>query len=493
MIGIKTVNINSKLDYLRFLSGHSNLLSELMGAFFKDIDENTTVVFDDLIPDEYIDYSVFDFLINGIGLKCNKIQVEYPYYDNDYLSVYYLHYSQKFYHYPKACYRIHFYSKSECYCGYMVLRPIMGASKIGKSFIAPVLFGNARKYILKSTFAAHVCGEKRKVVAFPWKHQETDVAVCAHTAIWNVLKYYGNKYPNYRDTTIGEIVDKAEESEGRKTPSNGLTPIQASSILKQYGFSPVIINQKRDELFVDFRDELVAYVESGLPIIAFVGVGGEHAITIIGHGDVDYDNISKIEPGMQKSNAVGINELIVMDDNYAPYRSMPVSLATQYSEVPYSVANIDYYVVPLYDRIHMEYRTVKDRLKDWLNIADMSWHSKEVYRIYLTSSKSLKEKTREDASMDEDIKKVILELSMPKFVWCIDFSTIEEYKKHLCSGRIIVDSTSEKGYPDSWIFRHDDDAYDYKDYDNGYRPEKPIKRIGSNPYHIYVNNLKEVP
>ena len=76
MIGIKTVNINSKLDYLRFLSGHSNLLSELMGAFFKDIDENTTVVFDDLIPDEYIDYSVFDFLINGIGLKCNKIQVE---------------------------------------------------------------------------------------------------------------------------------------------------------------------------------------------------------------------------------------------------------------------------------------------------------------------------------------------------------------------------------------------------------------------------------
>ena len=116
-----------------------------------------------------------------------------------------------------------------------------------------------------------------------------------------------------------------------------------------------------------------------------------------------------------------------------------------------------------------------------------------MYRIYLTSSKSLKEKTREDASMDEDIKKVILELSMPKFVWCIDFSTIEEYKKNLCSGRIIVDSTSEKGYPDSWIFRHDDDAYDYKDYDNGYRPEKPIKRIGSNPYHIYVNNLKEVP
>lgn len=491
VIRITTIDINSNLDYLKLLSSNSVWIDMVIDDYFADVDAESIIEFLDVVPDEYIDGTVFDFLINGVSSNCKKIEVEYPYYDNDYLSAYYSHYSRKFRQYDKKCYRIHFFDKKSAYRGFIVLRPIWGGSKIGRSYLSADLFGTSVKYILKAPFCAHVCGEKRNFESFPWKHQETDVAACAHAAIWNVLKYYGNKYSNYRDTNIGEIVDVVEETEGRKTPTKGLSPIQTSHILKEYGFSPVIINQNKESV-IDFKEELLAYVESGFPIIAFLNNRGEeHAITIIGHGDIDYEFIQNCDVTTYISSASAIDDLIVMDDNLSPYRIMPFLLATKESEVPYCATHVQYYVVPLYDKVQLEYRFVKTRLNDWLQHDIMNWQDKSIYRIYITSSKSLKEKALDDETMDSDLKEIILSLSMPKFVWCVDFSTLKEYKNQKCSGRIIIDSTSENYYSEPWIFRHDDSEIEYKDYDENAFTIIKKARKNNNPYKMYKNNLKE--
>ena len=70
--------------------------------------------------------------------------------------------------------------------------------------------------------------------------QETDISICAHVATWTVLRYYGTKYLQYSNPSMGEIVENVHEEWGRKTPSSGLTPIQVSDILTYYGFYPII-------------------------------------------------------------------------------------------------------------------------------------------------------------------------------------------------------------------------------------------------------------
>lgn len=54
-----------------------------------------------VVPPNLIDDKVIYCLKKYIGRKCDTIQVEYPYYDSDYLSTYYSHYAQKFKQYSK--------------------------------------------------------------------------------------------------------------------------------------------------------------------------------------------------------------------------------------------------------------------------------------------------------------------------------------------------------------------------------------------------------
>jgi len=67
VIDIRTVYINGLSDY-------DNLLS--------------------FIRKSHINSETIDELKQYLGLKCNKIIVEFPYADKDYLSTFYIHYSK---------------------------------------------------------------------------------------------------------------------------------------------------------------------------------------------------------------------------------------------------------------------------------------------------------------------------------------------------------------------------------------------------------------
>lgn len=448
------------------------------------------------VPAHLMDDKVIECLKKYIGTKCDTIKVEYPYYDSDYLSTYYEHYAQKFKKYEKTCCRLHL-EAGEDYYGYITLRPSVEGTKIGKTYIAPELLLDKDAYLMLSNFDAHVAGQKLEIRCFPWKKQQTDISVCAHTATWTVIRYFGNKYKNYADTTIGDIVEKVENDWGRKTPSLGLDPVQISDLFKQYGLSPLIIGGEKTSDHT-FMDEIVAYVESGLPMVGFLSPQ-DHAISIIGHGRINYeslDNPETVEHLLDKeANVIPhsrlISSLYVMDDRYFPYREVPMGLPNKHSDVKYGVNELYYAVVPLYNRMQLAYREVYERMVLWLKANVMKWEKVNVCRIYITSANSLRYRAVSSSTMPQVLKDVIQTLSLPKFVWCIDLAGIENYKKGLTTGRIIIDTTSATWEKEPWIMRHDMEKVQYKDYD-----EDPnyvyTKKIAIAPYKMYENNLKHI-
>lgn len=449
-----------------------------------------------VVPPHLIDDTVISCLKEYIGKRCDTIQVEYPYYDSDYLSTYYGHYAQKFKQYPKTCCRLHFEADGEYY-GYITLRPSVEGTKLGKTYIEPELLLDKDAYLMISSFTAHVIGQKLKIRCFPWKRQQTDVSVCAHTAIWTVIRYFGNKYKNYADTTIGDIVEKVENDWGRKTPSLGLNLVQISDLFKQYGLSPLIIGGEKTSNNI-FVDEVVSYIESGLPVVGFLSPQ-DHAISIMGHGKINYDKLDNFEevPNLldKEANVIPHSRLIssfyVMDDRYFPYREMPMELPDKHSGVKYGINELYYAVVPLYNRMQLSYRDVYDRMVTWLKDEEMEWEKINVCRIYITSANSLRQKAITSDTMPQILKDIIQTLSLPKFVWCIDLAGIENYKQGLTSGRIIVDTTSATLEKEPWIMRHDMYKVQYKDYDED--PSFVIsKKENLKPYKIYENNLKHI-
>lgn len=473
--------------------GRGKELIEFSELFIQNIEDYDKLF--ECVGKEAIDVHVINTLKKFVGIKCNRIVVEYPYHDKDFLSTYYCHYSKKFRGFPKKCYRLHIMGENEIYYGYIVLRPTVKGTRLGTTYLSPKLLLNEEGYLMLAKYEAHIMNNKQEIYCFPWMKQEVDISVCAHVAAWTILRYYGNKYHNYADTTMGAIVQKIKGDMGRKTPSNGLTPVQIADLFQDYGFSPIIrggLKEKHDQ----FLDEITAYIESGIPIVGFISPK-QHAVSIVGHGKIDYsvlDNPVAVNKLIDEKTGILlhsklISSLYVMEDNYFGYRKVSKSLPTSESDVDYNLFEIKFAVVPLYEKMHLVYNEVYERYVSLVETKTMNWEEIKISRIYMTSANSLKREAGSNEEMCEELKTIILRLNMPKFVWCIDIAGVDNYKKNLTSGRVIIDSTCSTYEEEPWILMHDGREIRYYDEDEN---DKYVVECEINPYKIYTNNLERV-
>lgn len=449
----------------------------------------------ELVHKEAIDTQVTGTLKKFLGLKCTRIVIEYPYHDRDFLSTYYCFYSKKFRGFSKKCYRLHIMGENDEYYGYIVLRPTVEGTRLGTTYLSPKPLISEEAYLMLAGFEAHIMNNQQKIMCFPWMKQEVDITVCAHVAAWTILRYYGTKYHNYADTTMGEISQKITGDMGRKTPSNGLTPVQIADLFQAYGFSPII----RGSMIKgnhQFLNEITAYIESGIPVVGFLSPK-QHAISIVGHGEINYGllddqfNVNKLkdkETGIILHSKL-LSSLYVMEDNYFGYRKVSKELPTANSDVNYNLYEIKFAVIPLYEKMQLVYNEVYERYVSLVESNTMEWENIKVSRIYMTSTNSLKRETGNNEEMSEQLKTIILRLNMPKFVWCIDIAGIDNYKKNLTSGRIIIDSTCSTYEKEPWLLMHDGHEIRYYDEDSN---ANFVVECEIQPYKIYTNNLKKV-
>lgn len=432
---------------------------------------------EDTIPSLYLDDQVRGFLTDVILPKCSTISIEFPYFDSDYLSTYYLHYARCFRKYRKECCRIILYGldSEETCIGYMSLRPLPETRKIGKTYLDPTVFSKEKGYIICGKYKVHYQGEESTVSAMPYMKQEQYVAVCSHVCLWSAIRFFSSRFSNYPNYVMGEIIERVVSPDERKVPSHGLNTSQISSVLMDVGFSCTIL--RRDSTGFEgapLVEQLCAYLDSGIPIICISNSLG-HAVIACGRTDVNLESVedmderfakekSLINGGAEGERPVLILEsslvkgVIVNDDNENPYHKITVHHKnTEDNRKRFlRLSQIDYCVVPLNSRMQLNYSAAKDIIqliyhqKDENGRFSYEWRSDvdaddrvHIMKISLVSSNTFKEWIREninEGKLPNDFF-YLLKIAYPRFCWLGELSSQKEYEQGLCSGFVVLDST----------------------------------------------------
>ncbi|MBF0608625.1 MAG: hypothetical protein HQL61_13880 [Magnetococcales bacterium] len=432
----------------------------------------------------YIEKTVTEELKSRIGLKCKIILIEFPYRDKDFSSTYSGYHTKKHKSITKECYRLHFFSdknvSKDSYKGFLVLRPSYVSRHRGRACISPELLTDSRTYCMLAEYPVHIFGEEYVARSYPWMSQETDIAVCAHVAVWSISRYLSEKFHFYREYTMYDITEMVPISLRRKVPSEGLYIHQIAETILNIGAHPFLLQKKADQS--KFIGNVFSYVESGIPIIGAM-TRKEHAVAIIGHGEINYALLNNLKGDYIYSYEL-IDSLVVCDDNHLPYTEIKKT-----ANNGYTFDDLDYAIVPLYEKMFLDAEIVRGRAENMLKSKVIDLPAPLVLRVYMTSSKSLKEKVRNDRSMESNLTKRILCTPMPKFVWCVDISTKNDFMLSKMSGKIIIDITAGTYELNPWILYHDLSKVVYYNTatDRFMKETLPIK-----PYNIYKNNLREV-
>ncbi len=428
------------------------------------------------VDSEYAPGAVAEMLKSGLSPAVKAVLVEANYVDKDYRSSYYNFYSKKGLYYRADCVRLHFFDLTVCYdhvtlklsyekaysgdvnftdhyFGYMVLRPT-GVSTIGRSVInADVVLG-AEGRVIDAWHKVHVLGYKLKVCGFPWMQQHRDISRCAHAACWAILRHFSERFSAYREHLLYDITNMAHPfSPGGLAPSLGLDIMQADRVFHQAGVFPLLVAHD-DQYAIDtsFFRQMVAYIESGFPL--FVSLPG-HAVAVVGYrwreGLAPHNNVTRFAWEQ-------IEHLLVVDDNYMPYLSIP-SRGPSAPAHPYSAEeHIDAFIVPLPEKLFYPAQAVEEQMTtlfDFDAFLDLPAEGDAIVRYFVTTGAAYRKFVRENQSAyDPQLFENIMNMPFSQFIWVVDIATEDDWIAQRVTARAILDaSASVTEEVPLWLFQ----------------------------------------
>lgn len=416
--------------------------------------------------------------------------IEPIYVDKVYRDSYYSYYASKSADLPKNCIRISFFEDDayqikegqmdygqydylkQHYGGFLVIRPTI-SNVVGRNAISPQVVKDNAFTICKTKIASTAGGFKFDVEAFPAASQDSETMTCAETTVWAMMEYFGNRYPEYTPLLPSNIVNILKQTTiERQLPSNGLTEDNLSYIAKSCGFGPKLYHR---DYFPDFDSILSCYIESGIPVMIAVsnldylrkelekGTLPEnlpdylgHAVMCIGHENISDGQIDKTaSQNLRWIELLDYDDIekkfVFIDDNCPPYMMDSLSCPTgRYAPVfgmgqDWEHCKIDHFVAPLYKKVYLEPKVAKDYLKELLCSSFMSHvHGKELtLRVFLCSTRSYRDYVNR-SSMSEEMKRMVADLTLPRFVWVAELSEREKLKQGIATGIILLDATEYK-------------------------------------------------
>jgi hypothetical protein len=451
------------------------------------------------LDDVYDPSTVVARLKTALSPDVTGILVETNYVDKDYRSTYYSFYAKKGLRYSASCVRLHFFKDGvrlvddvnlvadkgkldDFYVGYMVLRPTPSAP-IGRTVLSVHARDGVRGGVIQAEHHVHLLGERLTVSGFPYMQQHSDISVCAHAACWAILRHYTQKHRCYAEFLVTDITKMAAQTDpGGLVPSRGINLEQVArifSLARLYpdtymkeeldpGTSPNSSDGNR------FYRHLNAYVESGMPVFAAMHAK-QHAITVMGQGNVERNAFKgNNDPVLFEWDA--IHSLIVVDDNHMPYLSID-SLDGD----PYSVADIDAFVIPLPEKIYYPAEAVELQILHLLEQGyvtepkgqALSWAylKQPVVRYFLTTASRIRTFARDNKSAyPRDLFKAIMELTLPQFLWVAQIASHADWTLRRSNVMFLIDATASALDEDPFFLVHDRDrAFVHDRGDSGQR------------------------
>lgn len=450
---------------------------------------------------------------------------ETNYVDKVYRDSYYHYYSSKLSPYKRNCVRISLFSDKidlgdfrneeqkeklqALYLGFIVLRP-NEPYIIGRSVISPSALKEKDFCCCITTFHNTVNSVKLTVEGFPHSSQDTETLACAETTLWALMEYFSHRYPEYKPTLPSKIVKTLSQmSFERQIPSKGLNIQQMSFALKEFGFGSRIYGES--QFGTDFNLLLSCYIESGIPLIIAMensSDGGTigHALLCVGHEKVTDEMIDKLSEApitskYLRETAASSNikfydydsvskRFLFIDDNHPVYQKAFLDYPATHYEKAWHNCKISYFIAPLYPKIHLD----AFEAKNFVNLfvvtgpAPLVNGTNILLRVFLTSSRSFKDKLAFNKSFSNDVKDLILEMAMPKFIWVAELSTKELIKNAKANGLIIFDATEANTYDFKplIIAAYQSKVINFEEH-NG---KIEIKNIPLNEFSIFENNLR---
>lgn len=445
--------------YIEPISAAKDLTCKLLEEEFDIQDTIAVLLYDKIIAPHFAQIKDGAFLL-----------AETNYVDKVYRDSFYSYYSSKLPRYKRDCIRISifddeikiddFWNKDEHanlqgkYSGFLILRPT-DPNLIGRSIISPKVLkiNNFRSCI--STFNTTANGVKFTVKGFPHSSQDRETISCAETSLWAIMEYFSTKYPEYQPTLPSKIIRTLNTvSSERQIPSKGLNIAQMSYALKEFGFGTKIYsNHQYGTLFFNL---LSCYIESGIPVIVAmenrpIGNIG-HALLAIGHDKITDLKIDSAAP-IYKDTTKNITlydfdsiekDFIFIDDNHPAYQKASLTNpAVNYSAAEWNGCQVTYFIVPLYPKIYLEAYEVKNFLNNFLlqGPEPLNDNSEVLLRTYLVSSRSFKHEVSQNDTIQDELKSILLETCMPKFVWVSEVTTKDLLKERKANGIILIDAT----------------------------------------------------
>jgi hypothetical protein len=435
-----------------------------------------------------------------------SFMLEYPYVDRHYRDTYYTFHSSKFVPTGRNCIRIHLFDGkiddsdfftqgtelNDKYLGFFVVRPLLNFA-LGRSLISPKAFkaNNFVCCLMKARIS--LLGKEFKVFGFPHIAQDTETHSCAESALWSFIEYFGSKYSQYKPLLPSQIIrNLLDSSEHRILPSMGLTKDELAKCLHNNGFQcliyPIVSYTESNPVFRLMR----IYIESGIPLLLVLGNrDAGHAVLVIGH-----ENDMLVYTKQNNSDSwIDISffnkKLVYIDDNFSPYQvADPFHPTEHYPNDILKNLVIKSFIVPLPTHVFLvaekAYGLIENIFNDpkiGLSIIGGEWFT----RLLLTGAHSFKQFVSEkDDKIDKSLKKYLLLLALPRFVWICEIYKKNEFSLGCCSGLLIIDATgtnkslmSVLWYTvDRQIFLHDGLAWN---------KVAPIKQFQMS---TYKNNLK---
>ena len=411
------------------------------------------------------------------------ILAETTYVDKVYRDSYYNYYSSKLLKYKRDCVRLSFFEDKiidtqffdgtqyatlqEKYRGFIVLRPT-DPYIIGRSIISPLLLKTNNFVSCVSKFHTTVNGVKFTVKGFPHSSQDTETISCAETSLWAIMEYFSNKYSDYQPVLPSKIIRTLNKlSSERQIPSKGLNIAQMSFALKEFGFGTKIYSKQ--QYTTEFEGLFSCYVESGVPIIVAIenrNLGGNigHALLAIGHKKIDDSQINDLlqfstadlalTGAMDSKNIVLYDydtitkDFIFIDDNHPSYQMATLSQPAAHYFADWHNCQVTYFIVPLYPKIYLEAYEAKNYVRNFILTGPepLSNNCEVLLRFYLASSRSFKDSLAKNDSFQEDLKSILIETPMPKFIWVAEVSSKDLIKEKKANGIILVDATEANIY-----------------------------------------------
>ena len=432
---------------------------------------------------------------------------EEPYIDRDYSADYLHFYARTFRTHDRHCKRIHFFSEDvtsilrqtrstvhlsrfreiarTSYCGFCVVRPLPTAP-IGRTVLQARLRGRQdmeATVTCPAGFNANLFGVDMEVTGVAYLQQDSRVGACAQVSIWTGMRHmharHGYDWVSVADITKLATPTAPEEAASLPAGSDFLTAERMLRAIDEAGYQPLCFHPPH------IARAILPYVESGIPVILGLNIGGKigHTVTVIG----------RVFAKQDQPTATAIDYIpayIVHDDQGGPYMYLPLKDSSKFPH-PFAKDTIEHttsegtielsasdpaatFAVALMsprvfstavaaevsasDRIKeimldlpgirqiLENNdlSANDRLLNELQLAFKSGHI--VLRTYLTSAAGYRRHLTGGTAGDE-LKHALLELHLPHFTWITEIATIDSFNHSSAGlrriyGHTIIDATS---------------------------------------------------